>query len=212
LSYINTYWLDCEDELNYDSADCIDYEFGKVRWVALIRQKYLASILADPTNPEIWKTGIDEKKIFVMKKVSGSFDPGEPVPLKGYGKRIATRGPREMILTYSDPSFIRNYNFYKRIHTFTDLVPAFRSSSYLQIAESPADIFSRNPIEEDLESIVGWDVQCRWRGTDLPVQVDGTTLLDVFEYFPALRLTAWIQEDDEALIGTEEEGIVFGNE
>lgn len=173
MGYINTYWLDCEDDLNYNSA-CIDFEFGKVRQAALIRKSYLSTVLANPVDPDVWTEGVEKGLIFFMPKVSGDFDPGEPVALKGYGKRLFTRGPREMVLTFSDPSFILNYNFYNRIQTFTDLVPAFRSETQMQIADKPADVFAKDIIEEDVETVVAWEVKATWRGVDLPYIFDAS--------------------------------------
>ena len=175
MSYVSTYWLDCEQNLAYDPA-CVVPEFGKVRSAGFIRKKYLPTLLAAPTSNAVWQTGIDMGKLFLVQKVSGSFDPGEPVALKGYGKRLYTRGPREMTLSFSDPSFIRNYAYYNRIHTFTDLVPFFRTEKYIQIADRPADIIAKDAVEEDMESIVDWDVFCKWRGVDLPRLIDASGL------------------------------------
>lgn len=180
MGVADTYWLMCDEPANHDAALCPEFEFGKVRSSALIRKRYLPAVLGNPTLMAVWQTGIQEKNIVVLPFVSGSFDPGEPVPLKGYGRRLATRGPRTMTLTFTDPAYVLNYAFYNGIHRRTDYVMAFRTSSVLHIATNPADLFARNMVDEDLQAIVAWEVKAQWRENNLPVPVPAQELSPLF--------------------------------
>jgi hypothetical protein len=180
MSYINTYWNECVEPVVYDGQPCIDQEFGKVRSAAFIRKDYLPSVLATPTNVAVWEAGVNTGKIIILPFVSGSFEPGEPVALKGYGRRLTTRGPRDMVLTFSDPAYVLNYAFYSRLHRVLDFVVAFRTSSQLHIADAPADIVTKNVVDEDLQSTVVWEARCTWRSADLPRIADASFLSSLF--------------------------------
>lgn len=190
MKYTSLYHLDCdEQELEYAKADCVDIEGGKVRSVALIRKKALAAVLASPDHLNTWLAAISSGSIIILPYVSGSFEPGEPVRLKGYGRRLATRGPREMLLRFSDPSYKLNYSFYSSLQRATDLIPAYRTGSMLHIGRSTADLFASNPVEEDVESTVTWQVECRMKNELLPVGIPVENLASLFNVIVAPSTT-----------------------
>jgi hypothetical protein len=173
LSYSETYWLDCDqDILSYESDCCITTEYGRIRSVAFIRKRYLQQILSDPENPTVWEAGINNGDIIIMAFTAGLFDSGEPVKLKGYGKRLSTHGPRTMNLTFTVPAKKENASFFNDLNFRTDYVPAFRSSTWLHICDTPADITTKELIEDDLESLVVWQIQCVMQSMNLPVKSD----------------------------------------
>lgn len=88
-----SYASNCEEELgSHVDLDCPDREFGRVRSVAIISKAYLSTLLANPTDPAVWQTGIDSGDIDIISKTAGSFDPGEPKALKGYGDNKESNG------------------------------------------------------------------------------------------------------------------------
>lgn len=182
----SAYHLDCDEtSLSHDSSCCFDREMGRVRSAAFIRKQYLPQILASPDDISVWQAGIDGGHIVVIPQVSGSFDPGEPLKLKGYGTRLFTFGPRDLTLSFSDPNYKINYSLYNEIHKQTGLVLAFRSSSILHIADVPASITAKDVIEDDLETDVKWDVVCQWRSHNLPLKIDAANLISLFTCTPA---------------------------
>lgn len=191
MSYIDTYWMDCEAPAVYDSRPCLDFEFGKVRSVAFIRKRYLATLLANAEVSSVWLSGMAAGSVIVLPFVSGSFDPGEPAALKGYGRRITTRGPRDQVLTFSDPAYMLNRPFYNKLQARMDYVMAFRSATVLHIADLPADLFAKNVIEEDLQSTVAWEVKATWRSTDLPKMFDATLISSLFYSTYSLGVSAF---------------------
>ncbi len=184
MSMMDTYWLGCEDDLEYNNACCFNKEFGRVRSAALIHKSYLPQIIAAPETLSVWNTGINTGKVIIIPQVSGSFDPGEPQKLKGYGTRFETNGPREMKLTFNDPFYQENYFFYNELNKVVGWSPAFRTSSLLHICTTPAIIKTKNVVEDDLESEVIWQAECKMRSLDLPMMVDASGLLSLFTCVP----------------------------
>ena len=178
------YHLLSEPALTHSHNCCYEREFGRVRSVAFIRKAYLQTILSNPTGLSVWQAGIAAGEVVVVPQTAGSFDPGEPLRLKGFGRRLYTFGPRDMTLNFSDPYYRGNFNFYNSIHRQTSLVVAFRTSGLLHIADVAASIFAKDPVEDDLESEVRWDVTCQMRSRSLPVKVKVDSLLTLFNCTP----------------------------
>jgi hypothetical protein len=164
-------------ELQYDSCDdllpdhyydkCPDTEFGRVRGSGFIEQDYLATLLAAPITPATWQTGITNGKIISIPQTSGNYDPGEPKELKGYGDQKGKNGPRGHKLVFNDPNYVQNYQFYNEISKSSSLVPFFRTSSLIHIADKPAKIFAKDVVDDDLEAEVNWQVTCDWESENL---------------------------------------------
>lgn len=180
MSLSNTYWLEETPDLLHNHSCSYDIELGRVRAVAFIRRKYLQQVLADPASIAVWQLGIDSGDIAIVPLATGTFEPGEPAKLKGYGRRLSTRGKREMTLSFSDPFYKNNYAFYNLIHQHTDLVPAYKTGTLLHIGDSPADIIAGDPVEEDVDSEVVWQVTCKMRSHNLPVKVEAGSLESLF--------------------------------
>lgn len=191
MGYVDTYWLECDTAEAYDNSGCYDLELARARSVAMIRKRFLPVLMAGVTDTAVWQAGINGGNVFIMPYVSGSFDPGEPIALKGYGRRLATRGPRTQVLTFTDPAYVLNYAFYNRLHRHTDYVIAFRTSSKLHIADAPADMWARNVVAEDLDETVAWEAKCTWRSTDLPTIVDIGPLAPLFHAIPSQSTTIY---------------------
>jgi hypothetical protein len=181
MGLADTYWLSNSVLPAFSSGTCVATEFGKVRSAGFIRKKILADIMSNPSDLQLWIDEIAAGNIVLMPFVTGTFDPGEPKQLKGYGRRPATRGPREQTLVFSDPSYVLNYAFYNSLHRHTDFVPLFRTSTSLHIGMAICDVFAQNEIEEDLEVEVVWKVTSKVRHTDLPFRFDVSPIEDLFQ-------------------------------
>lgn len=181
MSYSQAYHLDCEQAVEqYDSDCCIPTEFGRVRSVAFIRKAYLQQILNDPQDQTIWQAGIDDGQVLIIPFTSGQFDSGEPVKYKGYGRRTSTHGKRDMNLEFFIAAAIENYNFFNKLDKKTDYVPAFRTSSWIHIFDTPADITTKEVVEDDLESVIIWSVTCNVRSRNIPTKRNASSIASLF--------------------------------
>lgn len=181
-SYASTYG--CGDDLPVHIChDCPDgrvREFARVRSGGFIRKGYLATLLATPTTLATWEAGIAAGNIIIIPESSGSYDPGDPKELPGYGDRKVSYGPREMTLNLNDPDYVDNYPFYNAIIDFNDLVPFFRTSTLVHIFDVPASIKAKDPVADDLEAEVIWNVECKVTSRNMPSKHLFATIADVF--------------------------------
>lgn len=155
-------------------------EFARVRAAGFVTLAYLATLIAAPTVAGTWTAGIAAGKIIMLPETSGTYDPGAPKELKGYGNRKSTYGPREQKLNINDPDYADNYHFYNEISDRTDLVPFFKTSSMIRIFDTVASIWAKDPVIDDLEEEVIWNVECTVTSKNLPIMVPSTGLSDVF--------------------------------
>lgn len=171
----------CESDLATYSCDpCVTREFGRVRSVALIRKDALAALLADPTDPTLWQAGIDAGTIIIIPTTAGSFDPGDPSSLKGYGDIKNYNGPRDQKLTWFDPAYTSNYAFYNGLSGVKSWIPAYRTSSQIHICDTVANISAKNSVDDDIESEVIWTAVATVTSTELPSFHDASALEDIF--------------------------------
>lgn len=178
-----SYYSSCEDEIGTHTAlPCnTTREFARTRSTALIAKDYLAELMTDPTDPAKWQAGIDAGKITVIPRTSGSYDPGDPSELKGYGDNKVSNGPREQTLNFFDPDYAVNYGFYNGITNITSKVVAFRTSSLIHIADVTASIVAKDNVEDDLEAEVTWNVTAKWTSINLPSIHDASGLGEIFK-------------------------------
>ncbi|MDF2381313.1 hypothetical protein JMG10_07545 [Nostoc ellipsosporum NOK] len=155
-------------------------EFARTRRSGFIKESYLPTIAANPTSLAAWQTGIAQGLITILPETSGSYDPGDPKELKGYGDRKVTYGPRTMTLTINDPDYEDNYHYYNEIGNKTDQVPFFVTSSLLHLFDKPAAIKAKDPVADDLEEEIVWQVECQVVSSNLPSKHKVATILSIF--------------------------------
>lgn len=155
-------------------------EYAGARQSGFIKAAYLPTLLATPTTAATWETGIANGSIIMLPQTRGSYDPGEPKELKGYGDRKVSYGQRTMKLTVNDPDYSDNYHFYNEITKRTDLVPFFCTSSLVRIFDTVAAIKAKDPVAEDLDEIIDWQVESQVVSDNLPIMVKKATIASVF--------------------------------
>lgn len=155
-------------------------EFARTRGSGFIKQSYLPTLMTDPTDKTAWDTGIASGDIIIVPRTSGSYDPGTPKELAGFGDVKSSFGAREMKLSFNDPDYVDNYAFYNEISDRTDLVPYFRTSSQVRIFDTPASIIASDPVADDPEATVIWNVVCTVLSKNLPSIHALTTIADLF--------------------------------
>lgn len=172
-----------ENEATHTCHDCPDgriVEFAGVRNSGFIKNSYLPTLLATPTTASTWQAGIDSGDIIIIPQTRGSYDPGDPKELKGYGDRKVTYGPRTMKLNFNDPDFADNYHFYNEISKRGDLVPFFSTSSLVRIFDTVASIKAKDTVAEDIDEVIDWLVECEVVSPNLPVMVKKATIASIF--------------------------------
>jgi hypothetical protein len=176
-------YYDCDVELEeYDCLTCPDErEFGRVRSSALIHKSYLATLMADPTDAQLWQDGIDQGLIRIIPITAGSVDPGEPAQLKGYGDIKTYNGPREQTLNWFDPNYKNNYAFYNGMTNVKSWVPAYRTSSLVHIYDKVASLTAKDPVEDDIDSEVVWNCVAKVSSINLPSSHDASALESIFD-------------------------------
>lgn len=156
----------------YSCNPCPDYEYGRIRSVALIKLTYISTVLANPSSTAVWTTGINNGNIIVMNKVAGSYDGGTQEEIPGFGDVSTANGGADHVLTVRDPNYVENGDFYNAARTNDEYSVAFRTSSQIHFSETGVTISAKNPIQDDLKSVVVWETTYKWSNADSPVPYD----------------------------------------
>lgn len=154
---------------DYTCSPCPAYEFGRVRSIFYKKTSY---DFVDPTDPTEWTTAIENKDVIVLWETQGTYDGGTTEELAGFGDRETTNGGTTHILTYKDPNYSDNCDFYNAIKTSNEYEAGFRTSSKIHFTDAPVTITPKNPIADDLKSIVVWEVQLKWQNSNSPCPYD----------------------------------------
>jgi hypothetical protein len=152
----------------HDCPEGIDAESAGTRRGGFIKKDYLATIAADPLAVAGWTAGIAGGNITILPELRGAFDPGDPKELKGFGDRKVTYGPRDMKWTFDDPVYYENYAFYNEISRRKNEVPFFVTSSVLHLFDTVGSMKAKNPITENLDDEVTWNVEVLVSSKNLP--------------------------------------------
>jgi hypothetical protein len=91
-----------------------------------------------------------------------------------------TYGPRTMKLLINDPVYYDNYHFYNEIIDRTDLIPFFLTSSLLHLFDKTAAIKAKDPVADDLEEEVIWNVECEVISKNIPAKYPRAAIESLF--------------------------------
>ncbi len=177
------YQYGCTDEAQHVCHDCPDgrvREFARTRRSGFIKEAYYDTIKANPTDLTAWETGIAQGLITILPETSGSYDPGDPKELPGFGDRSVSYGPRTMKLLINDPDYLDNYHYYNEIGNRTDEIPFFVTSNLIHIFDKPAAIKAKDPVADDLEAEVIWQVECTVVSQNIPAKYKVDTIKSIF--------------------------------
>jgi len=159
----------------YYCNPCLDsstIEYGRIRSIALIKNSYINTVLANPTSSSVWSTGISNANIIVIYLTQGSYDGGVTGELTGFGDSATYNGNTTHTLTYKDPFSADNCDFYNAIRNSTDYTIAFRTSSKVWFAEEPCTFTPKNAVADDINSAMAWEVGVKWTNSDSPCGYD----------------------------------------
>lgn len=161
-------------------SNCPEPEHARVRSVAFIANDFQ---FTDPSSPAEWNAGILAKKIIIIPEVNGSFDGGSEVEGPGYGDQSSKLTGYNYVLTYNDPTYKQNADFYNAIKNSQNFKFAYRSESLIHMVEVPVSVIPKNPIVEDIAAEVVWNVLVKWSDGDLPIPYDAPAgIFTCFDY------------------------------
>lgn len=181
MAYYVYYPDGCGEEIgDHICSNCPDFEGARVRAVALIKRGFE---FLDPSDPTEWEAGIANKDIIVIANVNGSFDGGSEVEVPGYGDQATMLTGYNFVLTYNDPNYKHNAEFYNAIKRSTEYKFAFKTETQIHIVEKTVSIVPKNPVVEDITGFVVWNVLAKWADKDLPIPYDAPAgIFTCFQY------------------------------
>jgi len=153
----------------YSCSDCPEYEYGRIRSVFFYKNSFS---FTDPTNPTEWDAGISNEDIIVIWETQGSYDGGTTSELTGFGDREFTNGGTSHVLTYKDPNYAENCDFYNAMRGSSNYSFGYRTSSKIHLSGAPVTATPKNPVQDDLKSNVVWEVVVKWQNADSPCPYD----------------------------------------
>lgn len=173
------YPSDCEVEIPDHICDpCEETEKGRIGSVAFVKTTF---DFIDITNPTEWQAGINSRDILVIPEVLGSFDGGSEVLGPGYGRQSEKFIAYDFTANFKDPNYKSNCTFYNLIKNSRIWRFAFKSETQIHLTNNPVVIIPKNPITEELNSDVVYDVLVKWKDKDLPCPFDEPA--GIFECF-----------------------------
>lgn len=144
---------------------CEVIEHGRVRSVAFISKDFE---FEDPEDPTEWIAGIGAKQIIIIPDVRGTFDGGSEVEAPGYGDQETKLVGYNFQLTFSDPNYKFNADFYNIIKRSRSYRLAYRTETQTHITQNAVTLVPKNPVAEELTSEVVWNVLVKWSEGDTP--------------------------------------------
>lgn len=166
----------------YTCDPCGGIELGKIRSTAFIHRSYYDTLMIDPTDPELWRTGIEEELIYIIPKVIGALDAPDPDTIEGFGDDEESNLGRVFTLTWRDPNYADNCNFYNAINGKNGVYHmAWRTQTKTHISVLPVTPDVKAPVEEGQTSAVTWQGRARWRSMINSCPFD--TPVDIFDCF-----------------------------
>lgn len=156
----------CESQIPDHVCDpCEAREKGRIGSVAYIKKEFE---FTDPSNPEEWRTGIEAGDIIIIPEVTGSFDGGSEVEGPGYGRQATSLIGYNFTSNFKDPNYKNNCDFYNGLKNSRAWRYAYVTETQVHLTTNPVVSIPKNPVTEELNSDVVWDVTVKWSDSNLP--------------------------------------------
>lgn len=146
-----------------------DRELGRVRGVVLVDGSvdltaFVAAAKADADGAAATKLEelIEGGKAHLISETTGTFDGGAAQTGDGYGDEETRLLGYLYTLTFKDPSYASNVEFYEKAEAEHWKI-IFRTETLLHIVDVPSSIQAVAAIEQDLTSAVAWNVTATWK-------------------------------------------------
>jgi len=154
----------CSEDIGAHNCDpCEDDEHGRIRAVAFIHKSYT---FADPTSTVEWQAAIDAGHVIVIPKTNGSYDGGAPKEGPGYGDSPSTYLGSDFSVKYNDPNYASNCSFYNGMKRSRNYKFAYLTETKIHIAAKTCTVLPKNPVQDDINSKIVWDVEVKWSDKD----------------------------------------------
>lgn len=161
-----TYPTDCDDaDPIHECSDCTDPELGRIRGIAFIKKDYT---IADPTSVDDWNTGIESGDIIIVPMTRGTFDGGTPKEGPGYGDQATKYIGTDYSLTFFDPDYITNRDFYNTIKLYQNWKVAYKTETQVHLTDKVCQVLPKAPVADDITSEVVWEVMVKWSSQNEP--------------------------------------------
>lgn len=155
----------CEDSIpEYVCVECGSIESAKVRSIAFIHNSVA---FTDKEDPSEWQTYIAAGTIIIIPFTAGSFDGGAPKETNGFGDQEFRTNGSSYSVNYKDPNYKSNRNFYNTIKETLAYSIAFRSETQTHFSVVPVNVEVKNPIADDINADVVWDITVKWASRNL---------------------------------------------
>ena len=164
---------------DHQCSDCETPEHGRIRAVAFISKDF---IFSDPTNPTQWQTGITNKKIIIIPATHGTFDGGSEILGIGYGSAVSKLTGYNFKVTYFDPGYKNNADFYNAIKFSQNYYFAYVTETQVHIVVPVVQVIPKNPVTDSLTDEVAWQVDVIWTDSNLPVPYNVPAVFTCFAY------------------------------
>lgn len=163
-----TYPTDCDDaDPIHECSDCEDVELGRIRGVAFIKVGYTINT---PTAAADWITGIESGDIIIIPMTRGTFDGGAPKEGAGYGDQATKYIGTDYSLTFFDPAYNSNRDFYNTIKRYQNYRLAYKTETIVHITDKSCQVLPKAPVQDDITSEVVWEVLVKWSSQNEPTQ------------------------------------------
>lgn len=156
----------------YMCDPCETGELGRVRGAAYIDKSLKDLIDAESTTPGVknieskswWETQILAGLIKVIPTTRGTYDGGTSNMVTGFGDRREVKSSKTHSLVFNDPNHKGNDDFYQAIEDNAEnYFIAWRTDTELRVSkETLTNVDAQDAVEEDLDSIVTWQVTNTW--------------------------------------------------
>lgn len=160
----------CDDTIPAHVCDpCEAIELGRIRSVAFIKTTF---DFVDPSDPTEWQTGFANGDIILIPQTKGTFDGGAEVEAPGYGDQSTRLTGYNFQAQYQDPNYRQNCTFYNTLKNSRAYKFAYRTETQIHISDNTVQVIPKNPVQDDTNTEVVWDVIVKWSGKDLPCPFD----------------------------------------
>lgn len=167
------YPANCTDDIPEHVCDpCEEREKGRISSATFIKKEFE---FLDPSNPVEWRNGILAGNIIIIPQVIGSFDGGAEVEGPGYGRQVSSLIGYNFSSTFKDPNYALNCEFYNALKNSRSYRYGFVTETKVHLTTNPVVIIPKNPVTEDLNSDVVWEIIVKWSDKDLPCPFDKPT-------------------------------------
>lgn len=144
---------------------CEEAEKGRISSIAFVKDTFAFTNI---TSPVEWRAGFLSGDIILIPEVIGSYDGGAEQEGPGYGRQLTKLTGYNFSLTYKDPNYKNNCDFYNSLKRARNYKVAFVTSSQVHLSDDVVQVIPKNPVTDDLNSDVVWEVLVKWNSVDLP--------------------------------------------